>query len=54
MGDDVCLLATIEIDTPEAQLGFGPKLLNSLRPAFPDATVTVLDAGIELRTCGKV
>ncbi len=54
MGDDVCLLATIEIDTPEAQAGLGPKLLNSLRPAFPDATVTVFDAGIELRTCAKV
>lgn len=51
--ENVCMLATIVMDTPEAQVVFGPKLLDVLSPAFPDATVTVLDAGIELRTCGE-
>jgi len=49
---NVCMLATIALDTAEAQLAFGPKLVDSFRQALPDVTVTVLAAGIELRTCG--
>lgn len=50
--ENVCMLATIALDTAEAQLVFGAKLIDSFRPALPDVTVTILDAGIELRTCG--
>ena len=54
--EDLCLIATIVMDTPQAAVALGETLVAGLQPTFPDTSVMMaevdVDTQFELRTCG--
>ena len=54
--EDLCLVATIVMDTPQAAVALGEALVAGLQTTFPDTSATTaetdVDTQFELRTCG--
>ena len=53
--EDLCLVATIVMDTPQAAVALGEALVAGLQTTFPDTSATTaetdVDTQFELQTC---